>query len=246
MFGCSAYSHIPKDERQKLDNKALKCIFLGYSTNRKGYHLYDQKRQRIIHSRDVKLNEFENGIQKEFSPEESAEPRAISDSSEHTEMSEDDESILREEIDFEEPETPSDAKSSENEGTESTTTRHSTRVSKQPDFYGVCVNSVNSIAEPLTVKQALTSSEKENWQEAMKDEFNSLDANKVWELVPPPNDRKIINSKWVFKCKLKENGLVERYKARLVAQGYSQRQGLDYEDTFSPVVCSHCYCTCCI
>ena len=144
-------------------------------------------------------------------------------------MSEDDESILREEIDSEEPETG-------NEGTESTTTRRSTRVSKQPDFYGVWVNSVNSIAEPLTVKQALTSSEKENWQEAMKDEFNSLDANKVWELVPPPNDRKIINSKWVFKCKLKENGLVERYKARLVAQGYSQRQGLDYEETFSPVV----------
>ena len=180
---------------------------------------------------------LKNGIQKEFSPEESAEPRAISDSSEDTEMSEDDESILREEIDSEEPETPSDAKSSENEGTESTTTRHSTRVSKQPDFYGVWVNSVNSIAEPLTVKQALTSSERENWQEAMKDEINSLDANKVWELVPPPNDRKIINSKWVFKCKLKENGLVERYKARSVAQGYSQRQGLDYKETFSPVVC---------
>ena len=101
-------------------------------------------------------------------------------------MSEDDESILREEIDFEEPETPSDAKSSENEGTESTTTRHSTRVSKQPDFYGVCVNSVNSIAEPLTVKQALTSSEKENWQEAMKDEFNSLDANNFDHLVVAP------------------------------------------------------------
>ena len=52
----------------------------------------------------------------------------------------------------------------------------------------------------------------------------------------PPKDCKVINSKWVFKCKLGEHGQVERYKAHLVARGYLQRPGTDYEETFSPVV----------
>ena len=70
----------------------------------------------------------------------------------------------------------------------------------------------------------------------MQTEFKSLCVNKVWDVVPPLKDCKVINSKWVFKCKLGETGLVERYKARLVAQGYSQRPGIDYEETFSTVV----------
>ena len=61
MFGCSAYIHVPKDERKKLDPKAKKCIFLGYSTSRKGYCLYYQKTSSIIHSRDVVFNESSKG-----------------------------------------------------------------------------------------------------------------------------------------------------------------------------------------
>lgn len=82
--------------------------------------------------------------------------------------------------------------------------------------------------EPLTLEEALSCSVKENWREAMQTEFKSLCVNKVWDLVPSPKDCKVINSKWVLKCKLGETGLVERYKARLVAQGYSQRPGIDY------------------
>ena len=67
-------------------------------------------------------------------------------------------------------------------------------------------------------------------------EMKSLHVNHVWDLVPPSKDKKLVKSKWVFKCKCGENGMVERYKARLVAQGYSQRQGIDYDETFSPVV----------
>ena len=70
----------------------------------------------------------------------------------------------------------------------------------------------------------------------METEMKSLLSNKVWELVKPPPNRKIIGSKWVFKWKIDANGIVERYKARLVAQGCTQKFGLDYEETFSPVV----------
>ena len=70
----------------------------------------------------------------------------------------------------------------------------------------------------------------------METEMRSLLSNKVWELVEPPPNQKIVGSKWVFKQKIDANGIVERYKARLVAQGCTQKFGLDYEETFSPVV----------
>ena len=70
----------------------------------------------------------------------------------------------------------------------------------------------------------------------MEREMKSLHSNEVWELVEPPPDRKVVGNKWIFKRKVDADGAVERYKARLVAQGCTQKFGLDYEETFSPVV----------
>ena len=98
------------------------------------------------------------------------------------------------------------------------------------------VNTAKTVSKPTTVEEAMSCSEKDKWKEAMEAEFQSLQNNQVWYLVTPPKDCKILNSKWVFKCKLGEHGQVEHYKVHLVAQGYSQRPGIDYEETFSPVV----------
>jgi histone deacetylase 1/2 len=70
----------------------------------------------------------------------------------------------------------------------------------------------------------------------MEDEHSALLRNHTWTLVPPPPGRNIIGSRWVFKVKHKADGSVDKYKARLVAQGFTQRYGIDYLDTFSPVV----------
>ena len=70
----------------------------------------------------------------------------------------------------------------------------------------------------------------------MEKELNSLEDNDVWDRVDLPKDRKAIGSKWVFKRKRNAEGNVERYKARLVAQGYTQKNAIDYDETFSPVV----------
>ena len=75
-----------------------------------------------------------------------------------------------------------------------------------------------------------------HWRAAMELEYQALRQNGTWHLVPPRSGINIIDSKWVFKVKKHADGSIERYKARLVAKGFKQRYGLDYEDTFSPVV----------
>ncbi|KAL9422472.1 hypothetical protein AB3S75_034694 [Citrus x aurantiifolia] len=74
------------------------------------------------------------------------------------------------------------------------------------------------------------------WIEAMEDEIKALKSNDTWSLVARPKCVNVVGSKWIFKTKLHEDGTIDRFKARLVAQGYSQVHGLDYEETFSPVV----------
>lgn len=87
--------------------------------------------------------------------------------------------------------------------------------------------------EPETVAKAL---EKSEWREAMKSEFKALIANDTWTLVPPQGQENVIDSKWVFKTKYKADGTVERRKARLVAKGFQQIAGLDFDETFSPII----------
>lgn len=73
-------------------------------------------------------------------------------------------------------------------------------------------------------------------KEAMTNEYNALLKNKTWELVPRTESNNIVGNKWIFRVKRKADGTVERLKARLVAKGYHQCPGIDFHETFSPVV----------
>ena len=86
--------------------------------------------------------------------------------------------------------------------------------------------------EPETFEKA---SQYPEWIEAMKEEIAALMQNQTWELVPKPIGMKPISCKWVYKIKWCTDGSIERYKARLVARGFSQQYGLGYDETFSPV-----------
>ena len=82
---------------------------------------------------------------------------------------------------------------------------------------------------PHSAQEALQGEHKEKWQQAMDSEMASLRGNGVFELVDRPKGKKVVKSKWVFRVKTNEKGEVEKYKARVVAKGYSQVEGVDYD-----------------
>jgi hypothetical protein len=100
----------------------------------------------------------------------------------------------------------------------------------------VALVSASICVEPTSYKDALVGPQSAEWKTAMQLEFDSLTSNQTWDLVPPPDGRRVVNNMWVYKAKTDASGAVSRYKARFVAKGCSQREGIDYTETFSPVI----------
>ena len=94
-----------------------------------------------------------------------------------------------------------------------------------------CELNLSTDFEPTSFKEATSHDE---WKEAMQKEYDALIKNGTWKLVDPPFGTKPIGCKWVYKNKYKADGSLDKHKARLVAKGFAQKEGVDYEETFSP------------
>src|SRR5438105_762283 len=88
---------------------------------------------------------------------------------------------------------------------------------------------------PSSISEAYASPDADYWKEAIRSEMDSILANGTWEIIDRPYGCKPVGCKWVFKKKLRPDGTIEKYKARLVAKDYTQKEGEDFFDTYSPV-----------
>jgi hypothetical protein len=242
VFGSTVMKHIPKEKRCKWDKKAEKCILIGFPENIKGYRLYNPATKSISTSRDVIIMEQKNAHQEHLveveellhEPEPSPIPKCtdpVEDTPENTsELEESFVSTSSTDIndvtyvpsDAEDPVTP-------------VIKDRPVRLRRKPDMYGYMCVDQDSSGNELTLEQALQGPEKEFWEQAVKDELQSFDDNRAWEIVDTPKGGTVVKCKWVLKKKCDSDNNV-RYRARLVAKGCTQKYGVDYEETFSPVV----------
>ena len=101
----------------------------------------------------------------------------------------------------------------------------------QPNYHHF-ISNINIVYEPQFFHQAIKYPE---WQQAMKEELEAMESNNTWSIMALPSDKQPIGCRWIYKVKYNSDGSVSRYKARLVAQGFTQQAGIDYLETFSPV-----------
>lgn len=235
-IGCKTYVLDKTSKRSKWDARSNEYILVGYSEESKGYRLWKQGTKQIIISRDVKFleNKMYSTIEREDSPnffefiqndignirdEQNSQDKQIKDTNEQIINNEPERNTSQ--IDKDNIETPAD----------NIKNRLRPRKNKESSYV-----TKENIVDPRTVSEAISSDSAEEWIRAMEDEYRSLMKNCTWSLTDLPHDRKPIGCKWVFKSKINPDGSVEKLKARLVAKGYSQKYGLDYVDTFAPVV----------
>jgi len=88
------------------------------------------------------------------------------------------------------------------------------------------------VAEPSSFEEDV---EDPAWVDAMVEEYDSIVRNSAWEIVPRPEGKSVVGSRWIYKVKQVADGSVEKYKVRFVAEGFSQIEGINYEETFSPI-----------
>lgn len=224
IFGCNAYTKT-LTPLKKLDDRCKSYIFVGYAPN--GYRLYDEERRKIVISRDVKFKE-------EITSKNKSAKINIHAEEEQTEKQEEIENNMEnisgseeeyQDADLEIEEEESQEETQEDTQEEQEELGRGKRKRKIPDRYKDYVY--------LTYIEATTGPDKENWKKAIEEEKKSLEENNTWKTVDrtEAKSKKILSNKWVFK--IKDDG---RYKARLVVRGCEQRHGIDYEETFSPVV----------
>ena len=243
VFGCVAYALKPDVERKKMSAKSEKMRFIGYPFGTKGYRLYDEQKRRVVVRRDVVFNKADFGKQQSVvDPADSSITESLKDNSVSVDSSS-----------AEEP--ASEHVDESGDPQMSTQPIRSSRQTKRPERYGEWVeytklHSVTeatdqtilhrlyyaNICEPQTIDEALRTPEAAEWKKAADEEMKALAAMNVWKLVPLPEGKKPVGCRWVFKVKNKPDGTIERFKARVVAKGYSQKPGLDFSETFAPVV----------
>ena len=317
VFGCTCFVRDHRPSVNKLDPRAVKCIFIGYSSGQKGYKCWSPSERRTFVSMDVTFRESEpfygektdlsgmfDSLDQFYEDEVGQEgensvpapaytggvppadtggvqvsapahigsvpgsiPRWTTEQEEQLKVysrkrgngvanqgEQLDQSPTEQQGSADVTSISSDEDQAEGRIDEEISLRRTTRANAgiPPERYGLNVNdignyvsyealspaykafvaSLQSVSVPTDWKKA---KEDSKWRMAMEEELEALCKNKTWVLTPLPAGKKAVSCKWVYTVKQNAEGKTERYKARLVARGYSQTYGIDYDETFAPV-----------
>ncbi|KAL4016719.1 hypothetical protein IC575_024376 [Cucumis melo] len=249
VWGCQTEVKIYNPHEKKLDSRTTSGFFIGYPEKSKGYIFYCPNHStRIVETRNVRF--IENDI-----ISGSLEPRKVKIQEVRVEIPSSITSSQvvvpivvdslnnpqEQQINGQTPHNDIVTNEPVTEGPQEIELRRSVRSRRSTIFYDYLVYlhesefdlSINN--DPVSFSQAIKEDNSTKWLDAMKEELKSMNDNEVWDLVELPKESKRVRCKWVFKTKRDSNDNIERYKARLVAKGYTQKDGIDYKETFSPV-----------
>ncbi|GJT26428.1 putative RNA-directed DNA polymerase [Tanacetum coccineum] len=213
----NAEAKLYNPQSRKLDLKTISCFFIGYPKRSKGYRFYCPSHStRIVETRHAEfLENANNSGSSSFRRIEVQEAR-------------DETPIIYVPIPINTPlDTSTDHLIAQD---------HPNNPTNFDDYYTYLNEAdfdLRKCNDPESFEDAITCDQSAHWREAIEDELNSMSKNNVWELAELPKGAKPVGCKWVYKTKLEPNGNVERYKGRLVAKGYTQKEGIDYKETFS-------------
>nr|GEX72173.1 hypothetical protein [Tanacetum cinerariifolium] len=208
----------------KLKPRSIKCILVGYPKETMGYSFYYPPENKVFVARNAEF--FENSLITQEASGSLEDLKIIQEEDTHPSI---DTSLNHREDDQEIDKSQSDINH----------IRKSNRTRRAPDRMCLHVDAeeheLGDLGEPANYKAALLDPEFDKWLDAMNVEMQSMKDNEAWDLVDLPSNGKTVGSKWIFKKKTDMDGAVHTYKACLVAKGFTQTYGVDYEETFSPV-----------
>ena len=246
VWGARAYMHVPKDLRRKLEPVSEKGWFVGYEPDAVAYRFLRERDGRILVSRDLIVDEGGAGQLEVDDATPQLPTRAADPTLALPEPPKTEEEPAAVEADTEEPTDPEDP------AVPTQRRRYPTRIHTIPHQWwanaakaeepaggkvdaGTGGARRDNLQEPQSYQEAVGGEQKDLWRLSMDDEMRSLLENGTWELVPKPEGVKPVPMKWVYKIKRDALGNVERFKSRLVAKGFLQRQGIDFEEVYAPV-----------
>ncbi|KAI5747542.1 hypothetical protein M8J77_015823 [Diaphorina citri] len=220
-FGCTIYYHVPKELRQKLDDKCRKGIFVGYAPN--GYRVFDIETGVVKVVRDIKFNESD------FYYKHCSETVTRVDSDQENvsgdDIDQNDEVQLERKSESEENQIPIENQSDH-------LNKRQRNLPKRFEDYELYMAYNACIDVPIDFDEVESRHDKVFWQQAIQSELDSIVENDTWEVVDKPYDKQILDTKWVFA--LKDNN--KTHKARLVVRGFQQNEDtFDYDKVYAPV-----------